>query len=183
MKRAVCVALVASVHLALHAEESARELFAKGKVKGGCFYTSCGPEHLELLAENGFNCGVVKLGLSLSDPEGDSKALSSIARFGRAARQSGVFFLPCLNYAGHPETALLKQLGRAFVSAEGAALPKTPCPLCRDYWERAIAGRLAALAKAGGPGVFEDVTVSLGANLPPYLSESPERLLLPPGVR
>jgi len=36
-----------------------------------------------------------------------------------------------------------------------------------------------ALTKATGPGVFEDVTVSLSDNLPPYFSESPQRLLLP----
>lgn len=35
------------------------------------------------------------------------------------------------------------------------------------------------LTRAEGPGSFEDVHVSLDDNLPPYLSESPERLLLP----
>ena len=147
MNRLVCLTLIVCSHAPVQAQGTARELFVNGKVKGAYFYASCGPEHFRVLAENGFNCGMVKLGLSLENPEGDSERLSSIGRLGRAVRESGVFFFPCLNYAGHPETALVKTLGCAFVSSEGAALGKTPCPLCRGYWERVITARLVALAR------------------------------------
>lgn len=147
MSRLACLTLIVCSHAPLQAQGAARELFVNGKVKGAYFYTSCGPEHFKLLAENGFNCGMVKLGLSLTSPEGDSGRLSSIGRFGRAARENGVHFFPCINFAGHPEIALVKKLGCAFVSTEGVALGKTPCPLCRGYWDRVLGARLAALAK------------------------------------
>ena len=173
MNRLACLTLIACSHAAVHARDSAQELFVKGKVKGAYFYTSCGPEHFKLLADNGFNCGMVKLGLSLTNPERDSGRLSSIGRFGRAARENGAYFFPCINYAGHPETALVRKLGCAFVSTEGAALGKTPCPLCRGYWERVIGARLAALAKKadelGVDGLLFDPEM-YGADLGGYSS-------------
>ena len=173
MRRSVYFAAIMSCCASLRAGDSASDPFAQSKAKGAYFYASCGPGHFGLLAKNGFNCGIVKLGLSLAKPGEDSKGLASIGNLGRSARQHGIHFFPCLNYAGHPEVALLGEVGRRFVTAEGRALPKTPCPSSRDYWERVIGSRLAVLAERaeelGIGGVLFDPEM-YGADIGGYTS-------------
>jgi len=44
------------------------------------------------------------------------------------------------------------------------------------------AGRAwSVLVTEGGPGVFEDYTLTLDPALPPYWSHAPDRLVLPAG--
>lgn len=123
--------------------------WTSSKIRGAYFYSGCGPGHFKALADNGFNCGMAKLGLDPADPSADEARLKAIAGLAKGAADAGVKFMPVLNWAGHPEARFLAKDGRRFVSVDGRRLEKTPCPNDPRHWKHVVQARFEAIGDLG----------------------------------
>ncbi len=112
-------------------------------------YSSAETEHLEAGAlvdgavTDGFTDFVVKFGL-LESPLGVYDVVGLNAWI-QKLDESGGRFWPAINWVSTSELAWIAPF-EAFVTADGVALPQTPCPTSEHFWTRSIAERGAALA-------------------------------------
>ncbi len=106
-------------------------------------------EYLEpgMLVDNALDDGitdfVTKFG-QLESPLGTYDRRSLDAWIQKLEAANGNLWV-AINWAANPEMSWIDPI-EAFVTADGVALPNTPCPTSQYYWRRSIAERGAALA-------------------------------------